>query len=46
MGTSPSQVADVIMKAIHSDEILPRYTVGADAVMFMEAKQSKTRHRI
>ncbi len=42
MGTSPSQVADVIMKAIHSDEILPRYTVGADAVMFMEAKQSKT----
>ena len=42
MGTPPSQVADVIMKAIHSDEILPRYTVGADAVMFMDAKQSKT----
>ncbi len=42
MGTSPSQVADVIMKAINSDEILPRYIVGADAAMFMEAKQSKT----
>ena len=42
MGTPPSQVADVIMKAINSDEILPRYTVGADAAMFMEAKQSKT----
>jgi len=42
MGTPPSQVADVIMKAIHSDEILPRYTVGTDAAMFMEAKQSKT----
>jgi short-subunit dehydrogenase len=42
MGTPPSQVADVIMKAIHSDEILPRYIVGTDAAMFMEAKQSKT----
>ncbi len=42
MGTPPSQVADVIMKAINSDEILPRYIVGTDAAMFMEAKQSKT----
>jgi len=42
MGTAPSQVADVIMKAIHSDEILPRYIVGTDAAMFMEAKQDKT----
>jgi len=42
MGTPPSQVADVIMKAIHSDEILPRYIVGTDAAMFMEAKQAKT----
>jgi len=42
MGTPPSQVADVIMKAIHSDEVLPRYIVGTDAAMFMEAKQSKT----
>ena len=42
MGTAPSQVADTIMKAIHSDEILPRYIVGTDAAMFIEAKQSKT----
>ena len=42
MGTAPSQVADVIMKAINSDEILPRYIVGTDAAMFIEAKQSKT----
>ena len=42
MGTPPSQVANVIMKAIHSDKILPRYIVGTDAAMFMEAKQAKT----
>ena len=42
MGTPPSQVADLIIKVIHSDEILPRYTVGTDAAMFMDAKQSKT----
>ena len=42
MGTAPSQVAEVIIKAIHHDEILPRYTVGADATMFMEAKKAKT----
>jgi hypothetical protein len=42
MGTAPSQVADVIIKAIHSDEMLPRYIVGTDAAMFMEAKKAKT----
>lgn len=42
LGTAPSQVADVIIKVINDDEILPRYTVGTDAAMFMEAKQSKT----
>lgn len=42
MGTAPSQVAEVVMKAIHSDEMLPRYIVGADAAMFMEAKRSKS----
>ncbi len=42
MGTAPSQVADVIIKAIHDDEILPRYIVGSDAAMFMEAKKMKT----
>ncbi|MGI9567032.1 MAG: SDR family oxidoreductase [Nitrosopumilus sp.] len=42
MGTAPSQVADVIIKAIHDDEILPRYAVGSDAAMFLEAKKMKT----
>ena len=42
MGTAPSQVASVIIKAIHDDEILPRYVVGTDAAMFMEAKKMKT----
>ena len=42
MGTPPSEVAKVIMKAIHDDEMLPRYIVGTDAVMFMEAKKMKT----
>jgi len=42
MGTPPSQVADVIMKAIHDDEMHPRYIVGTDAAMFMEAKKMKT----
>jgi len=42
MGTPPSEVAKVILKAIHDDEILPRYIVGTDAAMFMEAKKMKT----
>ncbi len=42
MGTAPSQVANTVLKAIHDDEILPRYVVGTDAVMFMEAKKMKT----
>ncbi|AJM92016.1 SDR family oxidoreductase [Nitrosopumilus piranensis] len=42
MGTAPSQVAEVIIKAIHDEEILPRYVVGTDAAMFMEAKKMKT----
>ena len=42
LGTAPSQVAEVIMKAINADEILPRYIAGTDAAMFMEAKKSKT----
>ncbi len=42
MGTAPSQVANTILKAIHDDEILPRYVVGTDAAMFMEAKKMKT----
>jgi len=42
MGTAPSQVAEVVMKAIHDDEMQPRYVVGTDAAMFMEAKKMKT----
>ena len=42
MGTAPSQVADVVMKAIHDDVMLPRYVVGTDAAMFLEAKKMKT----
>ena len=42
MGTMPSKVAQVIVKAIDDKEVLPRYTVGADAEMFMEAKRMKT----
>ena len=42
MGTEPSQVAGVIVKAIHDEEILPRYTAGTDAAMFMEARRMKT----
>jgi NAD(P)-dependent dehydrogenase (short-subunit alcohol dehydrogenase family) len=42
MATPPSKVAEVVIRAIHSDEILPRYIVGSDAAMFMEAKNSKT----
>ncbi len=42
MGTEPAQVADVVMKALHDDEMLPRYIVGTDAAMFMEAKKMKT----
>ena len=42
MGTAPSQVADAVIKAIHDKEILPRYIVGTDAAMFLEAKKMKT----
>ena len=42
MGTEPAQVSQVIMKALHDDEMLPRYVVGTDAAMFMEAKKMKT----
>ena len=42
MGTPPSEVAKVVMKAIHDKEMLPRYIVGTDAAMFMEAKKMKS----
>jgi short-subunit dehydrogenase len=42
MGTPPKEVADVIIKAIKEKNPLPRYPVGNDAVMFLEAKKMKT----
>lgn len=42
LGTSPSQVANTVIKAITDEEILPRYSVGSDAAMFLEAKKTKT----
>jgi NAD(P)-dependent dehydrogenase (short-subunit alcohol dehydrogenase family) len=42
MGTSPQEVAKTIIKAIKSENPLPRYVVGNDAVMFLEAKKAKT----
>lgn len=42
MGTPPQEVAKTITKAISSDNPLPRYPVGNDAIMFLEAKKDKT----
>lgn len=42
MGTEPSVVAEYVIKSLHDDEMLPRYVVGTDAAMFMEAKKAKT----
>jgi len=42
MGTPSIEVAKTIMKAIRTAEPLPRYVVGSDASMFLEAKKMKT----
>ena len=42
MGTPPKEVANTIVKAIKDKNPLPRYIVGNDASMFLEAKKSKT----
>ena len=42
MGTPPKEGADTIVKSINDDKSLPRYIVGNDASMFLEAKKSKT----
>ena len=42
MGTLPDEVAKTIIKAIQTEEPLPRYIVGSDASMFLEAKKMKT----
>jgi len=42
MGTPPDEVAKTILKAIQTEKPLPRYIVGSDASMFLEAKKMKT----
>lgn len=42
MGTSPKEVAAVIIKAVQEKNPLPRYAVGNDAFLFLEAKKLKT----
>jgi NAD(P)-dependent dehydrogenase (short-subunit alcohol dehydrogenase family) len=42
MGTPPKEVASVIINSIKEEKPLPRYVVGNDAVMFLEAKKMKT----
>ncbi len=42
MGTLPDEVAKTIIKAIQTEEPLPRYIVGSDASIFLEAKKMKT----
>ena len=42
MGTPAKEVADTIVKSIKDDKPLPRYIVGNDASMFLEAKKDKT----
>ena len=42
MGTHPKEVADIIVKAIRNEKPLPRYIVGNDASMFLEARKDKT----
>ena len=42
MGTDPKEVANTILKSINDKNPLPRYFVGNDAMMFLEAKKMKT----
>ncbi len=42
MGTPPQEVARTIVNAIKAENPLPRYPVGNDAMMFLEAKKNKT----
>ena len=42
MGTDPKEVANTILKSINDKNPLPRYIVGNDAMMFLEAKKMKT----
>ena len=42
MGTPPKEVANVIIRSLKDEKPLPRYVVGNDAAMFLEAKKMKT----
>ena len=42
MGTPPSEVADAVLRAVGEEDPHPRYPVGNDAVMFLEARRSKS----
>ena len=42
MGTESKEVASTIIKSINAENPLPRYIVGNDAMMFLEAKKMKT----
>ena len=42
MGTEPKEVGNAILKSINVKNPLPRYIVGNDAMMFLEAKKMKT----
>ena len=42
MGTPPKEVANVIIKSLKEEKPLPRYVVGNDAAMYLEAKKKKT----
>jgi len=42
MGTPPNEVANIIIKSLKDENPLPRYVIGNDAAMFLEAKKMKT----
>jgi len=42
MATDPKEVTNTIIQAINEEKPLPRYVVGNDASMFLEAKKMKT----
>ena len=42
MGTHPKEVASVVIKTLGEEKPLPRYVIGNDAMMFLEAKKMKT----
>ena len=42
MGTHPKEVANVVIKTLGEEKPLPRYVIGNDAMMFLEAKKMKT----